>query len=273
MATFIVTIVVCASAIWVYLDATKNNIGKIPGGKGMFNASAGAWATVTLLLWIIGFPAYLIKRNALIAAAQENPVAVTGRAKKIAVLVICCCLYLLIFNIDLLTNRQDNAQSSTVDQAADQSEQAHADMQNTSFNTSDKSINTNGNVLVAVNKIDKMGNTSVWDTADQASTETLTKSPYSAIGKLKKISGRVYKVEELPPGDFQGRWSELLLLANNPNSPLGSTTVDFMYNGDISKVRSGQRMTCAGYFVGTFESENAMGGKVEAVVLVGNDLR
>lgn len=51
--------VVSASAIWVCLDATKK-IGKIEAAGGMFNVSAGAWAAVTLFLWIIGFPAYLI---------------------------------------------------------------------------------------------------------------------------------------------------------------------------------------------------------------------
>jgi len=32
-------------------------------------------------------------------------------------------------------------------------------------------------------------------------------------------------------------------------------------------------LSVAGYFVGTYESENAMGGKVEAIVIVGNAAR
>lgn len=70
--------IVVTSAIWVYLDATKNRIGKIPDAGGMFNMSAGAWATVTLLLWIIGFPSYLIKRRSLIERAKSHPVEVGG---------------------------------------------------------------------------------------------------------------------------------------------------------------------------------------------------
>jgi len=84
----IVVAIVAISAVWVYLDATKNNIGKIKDAKSMFNMSAGAWGTVTLLLWIISFPAYLIKRAYLIEKAKENPVSVRGRTVKAAVFIV-----------------------------------------------------------------------------------------------------------------------------------------------------------------------------------------
>lgn len=80
---FILFVTVCA--VWVYLDATKNRIGKTSAG-GMFNMSAGAWGVVTLLLWVIGFPAYLIKRNALKTIAAEQPVEITGRTWKVLVI-------------------------------------------------------------------------------------------------------------------------------------------------------------------------------------------
>ncbi|HEX3010183.1 MAG TPA: SPOR domain-containing protein [Bacteroidales bacterium] len=150
--------------------------------------------------------------------------------------------------------------------------------QNTSkkalFNPSDKSIDSNGYMTIAVNKINGMGPKSVWEDSIPVTAEMLTKSPYSALGKPHKITGEVYKVEEFPPiGGLEGHWFEILLLAENPNSLLGLTTVDFMYNGDISKIKSGQLITCAGLFVGTFQSENTLGGKDETYVLVGNDLR
>ncbi len=78
---------VTACSVWVYLDATKNKIGKTSAG-GMFNMSAGAWGVVTLGLWIIGFPAYLIKRNALKTIAAESPVEITGRTWKATVIGI-----------------------------------------------------------------------------------------------------------------------------------------------------------------------------------------
>ena len=71
---------------------------------------------------------------------------------------------------------------------------------------------------------------------------------------------------------MQGSWSEILMLVGNANSPLGATTVSFIYKGDISEVNSNQTITCAGYFIGTYESQNSMGGMVEGVVLVGNKL-
>ena len=77
-----VVVVVAATALWVYLDATKHKIGKITGAGGMFNMSAGAWAVVTLFLWIIAFPAYLINRGSLIAKAKETPIEVSGREGK-----------------------------------------------------------------------------------------------------------------------------------------------------------------------------------------------
>lgn len=87
MLNTILALVVAASAVWVYLDATKNGIGKTQGG-GFFNLSAGAWGVVTLALWFIAFPAYLIKRKRLIAKAQENSVQVSGRTAKAAALGI-----------------------------------------------------------------------------------------------------------------------------------------------------------------------------------------
>lgn len=88
MIDFVVVAVVVGSALWVYVDATNNKIGKVPEAKGMFNMPAGAWSIVTLLLWIVGFPAYLIKRRALIARAKEHPVEVSGRLGKTAVLAV-----------------------------------------------------------------------------------------------------------------------------------------------------------------------------------------
>jgi hypothetical protein len=72
-------IIVIGSAIWVYVDAKKIGVRK---GliSGMFDIGAGTWCAATLLLWIVVFPAYLIKRGALKAAvaAQAGPGAAPG---------------------------------------------------------------------------------------------------------------------------------------------------------------------------------------------------
>jgi len=64
-------IIVIGSAIWVYIDA--KTIGVRKGLiDGMFNNGPGVWCAGTLLLWIVVFPAYLIKRGALKAAVAAN---------------------------------------------------------------------------------------------------------------------------------------------------------------------------------------------------------
>jgi len=95
MLNAIFPIIVVGSAIWVYLDATKNKIGKVPGATGLFNMSAGAWAVVTLGLWLVGLPAYLMKRASLIERAGESPIPVSGRGLKTAALSIIGCLWML----------------------------------------------------------------------------------------------------------------------------------------------------------------------------------
>jgi hypothetical protein len=95
MSVLVVAIIVI-SALWVYWDATGNRIGKIPGAGGVLNMSAGAWAVVTMFLWIIGFPIYLIKRSTLIEKAKSQPVEVKGRLVKLVILAIIGGLWLLM---------------------------------------------------------------------------------------------------------------------------------------------------------------------------------
>jgi len=137
------------------------------------------------------------------------------------------------------------------------------------FNITDKSIESNGNVAIAAEVLNTKTDQS-WDGIKKTSAESISKSPYSAIGKLYSISGRVYKTEELPPSKgLNGQWSEILMLADNPNSALGVSTIDCICSGSADKIKSGRGATCSGYFVGTYESQNAMGGAVEGYVFIG----
>ncbi|MDA8428485.1 MAG: hypothetical protein M0T70_04445 [Geobacteraceae bacterium] len=139
----------------------------------------------------------------------------------------------------------------------------------TEFSTSDKSILTNGNIEVASNRLLTASGDS-WGAIKKTSLESISKSPYSNMGKLHKVSGEVYKVEELPPSmGLKGQWSEALMLAGNQNSPLGASSIDCVFHGSPDAIKSGRVATCTGYFIGTFDSANAMGGSVEALVFVG----
>ena len=81
-------LLVWGSAAWVYWDATDKKIGKIPGTKGFANMSAGAWGTVTALLWLVGFPVYLAKRVLLIERAKTQPIEVKRRWLKLSVFLL-----------------------------------------------------------------------------------------------------------------------------------------------------------------------------------------
>lgn len=87
--------IIVGSTFLVYFDASKNKIGKIPTEKGLFNNSAGLWAVGTLLLWIIFFPAYLIKRSSLVEKADINPQEPSARTLKLVMIGVIFVLVLL----------------------------------------------------------------------------------------------------------------------------------------------------------------------------------
>jgi Cytochrome c biogenesis factor len=84
MIPIVVVAIVAASGFWVYLDATKNKIGKVPGPRAFFNMSAWRWACFTYALWIVGLPCYLLKRGDLIVRAKATPVEEKNRFGKAA---------------------------------------------------------------------------------------------------------------------------------------------------------------------------------------------
>lgn len=95
----IIYLLVIWSVLFVYVDATHNKIGKIPGKKGLLNNSAGVWSIGTLLLWIVVFPLYLINRKKLIEGAKENPQEIPGKRKKIVIAFISVVFALVLFNV------------------------------------------------------------------------------------------------------------------------------------------------------------------------------
>ena len=141
-----------------------------------------------------------------------------------------------------------------------------------SFNTSDKYIEKNGNLVVAINKVLSESKDDLSRNAEPSTPESITTSPYSYIGKVVSIRGKVYKIEELPPSNnLKGHWIEMLMAAPNPNSALGESTIDFICYNPPEKIKSGHIITCTGYFIGTFNSPNAVGGSIEVLSLVGNN--
>lgn len=60
---------------------------------------AGTWALATICLWVIAFPAYLIKRKSLIEKAKSNPVEPEGRQIKLVALAAFGVAVLIILGV------------------------------------------------------------------------------------------------------------------------------------------------------------------------------
>jgi len=63
--TTLAWLTVIFSSIFVYFDAKRIGVKKVAGTKGVTNMGPLGWAICTLLLWIVIFPLYLIKRPGL----------------------------------------------------------------------------------------------------------------------------------------------------------------------------------------------------------------
>jgi hypothetical protein len=145
------------------------------------------------------------------------------------------------------------------------------------FNVNDKNALSNGNIQTAVAMYDWISaNSKTPDSAIYPDSITrlpiITKQPYSAIGKLFRVRGKIYKIEQMQPGTTGSAmvWTDILLSAPDKNNALGSSSIEFLYNGNVSDIDNKDIIDLFGYFCGTFESANAMGGTVQCLSFVGN---
>ena len=67
----IFAIFIIASIIWVAYDASKIGVKK-DMISGMFNMGIFGWVVACILVWIIFFPAYIIKRGEYIKAGTRS---------------------------------------------------------------------------------------------------------------------------------------------------------------------------------------------------------
>ncbi len=89
--------VVAASAIWVFIDARQIGVKKGQLG-GVANMGPIGWSIATLLLWIVSFPVYLIKRPQFLRIngkppGRSNQVSIIGAALVALVLTVTVLLY------------------------------------------------------------------------------------------------------------------------------------------------------------------------------------
>jgi len=189
---------------------------------------------------------------------------------KLAALIIVGIIAFIFISKLIMSKNESHTKSISVYEAKKLAE-AQEQSEPTEFNTIDKEVKTNKNFHVANLFLDTLSLQSAMKISEETRAEEITKNPYSYLGRLMRMRGKIYKIEQLPPSDTQKRpWAEILLFANNRNSLLGASNVSFVYRGDISKVNSGDIIYCIGYFCGVSEGENAMGGTVEILSIVGN---
>lgn len=60
----LILLIIIGTSIWVFVDAKKIGIKK-GQVKGLFNMAPVGWLFACLLLWIVAFPVYLVKRGEL----------------------------------------------------------------------------------------------------------------------------------------------------------------------------------------------------------------
>lgn len=113
-----------------------------------------------------------------------------------------------------------------------------------------------------------------WQNAQPINAARLTRNKDSYEGKIVRLKGIVWQIEQLPPIEsIKDDWYQMQIMVDNPNSTLGVTSIYFIYIGDASNVEPKTEITCAGYYVGTQQGENAFGGPVEALTIVGNAIK
>ena len=170
-----------------------------------------------------------------------------------------------------IAQTQQELQQLTTQDQPDQSIDSQPSEQLLDFNNTDTSIASNGNIAVAVQRLESLSSTEAWKTSSAVLPSELTKNPHVMMGQLIKLTGSVYNIEDASPTKISsGRWTELFIVVGNVNSPIGALSVDFTYKGEVRGVHSGSTITCAGYFVGTYNSKNAQDSTIECLSVVGN---
>jgi hypothetical protein len=76
----VIALVVAATSIWVAIDASHLGVKRGCLPRNFFDMGVVGWFFCVLLLWIIGFPAYLIVRPRYVALRRADAASAGGFA-------------------------------------------------------------------------------------------------------------------------------------------------------------------------------------------------
>lgn len=82
--TWIVTMVVIGTTLWVVVDSKKNQIPTY-GEAYTLNTGALTWLIGCILLWIVAFPLYLFRRQKFINMRSPKPAQAAPAAQSLGV--------------------------------------------------------------------------------------------------------------------------------------------------------------------------------------------
>lgn len=63
MLYFLIALLIFGTSIWVFFDAERHRVSVSRGRPYSINTGAWAWLGTCVLLWIVGFPYYLVRRS------------------------------------------------------------------------------------------------------------------------------------------------------------------------------------------------------------------
>lgn len=146
-----------------------------------------------------------------------------------------------------------------------------------SFNKDIKETEINGNINNALNICEYYGINGKMpidfevDTNVITDASYITKKPYSLLGKMLTIKGKIVKIEQISKNITNGnlQWNSILVRVKDINNPLEFTTIDYWCATNIDSINNKDIVKISGFFTGTYTSTNAFGGSIEALHLVG----
>ena len=220
MLNALIVALVATSSVWVYLDATKHKIGKVAGLKSLFNMSAGAWAIVTLLLWIIGFPAYLLKRKSLIKLASSHPVEFDGRGIKTAILSIVGGVWFLAAAANALTG-YENETGNSHPNGKNWFDAATSAVPSSDWMLSEKTSGIDGKTLIATRAYQFSSQNAQFDVeiaCQPGKKSTLGDLAAGNLGGTSRLSIKSFVGDTAKPSESSARVSETNFVRQNDYS-------------------------------------------------------